>query len=251
MQAKTKEETVSMPCKSETRALALSGLRDAVPVGFGYLAVSFSLGIVCKNAGMNVWESALLSLLNNASAGEYAALTVIAARASLWEMALLTLIANARYLLMSCALSQRLRPDMPIYHRLIIGFDITDELFGLAINRPGMLEPPYYYGAMIMAMPMWALGTALGVLAGSVLPAALVSALSVALYAMFLAIIIPQARKDRVVRVLVPTCFALSLAFSRLPGLKTLSEGTRTIVLTIAVSAAAALLCPRKEARNA
>lgn len=166
MQAKTKEETVSMPCKSETRALALSGLRDAVPVGLGYLAVSFSLGIVCKNAGMNVWESALLSLLNNASAGEYAALTVIAARASLWEMALLTLIANARYLLMSCALSQRLRPDMPIYHRLIIGFDITDELFGLAINRPGMLEPPYYYGAMIMAMPMWALGTALGVLAG-------------------------------------------------------------------------------------
>lgn len=143
MQAKTKEETVSMPCKSETRALALSGLRDAVPVGLGYLAVSFSLGIVCKNAGMNVWESALLSLLNNASAGEYAALTVIAARASLWEMALLTLIANARYLLMSCALSQRLRPDMPIYHRLIIGFDITDELFGLAINRPGMLEPPY------------------------------------------------------------------------------------------------------------
>ena len=166
-------------------------------------------------------------------------------------MALLTLIANARYLLMSCALSQRLRPDMPIYHRLIIGFDITDELFGLAINRPGMLEPPYYYGAMIMAMPMWALGTALGVLAGSVLPAALVSALSVALYAMFLAIIIPQARKDRVVRVLVPICFALSFAFSRLPGLKTLSEGTRTIVLTIAVSAAAALLCPRKEARNA
>ena len=98
MQAKTKEETVSMPCKSETRALALSGLRDAVPVGLGYLAVSFSLGIVCKNAGMNVWESALLSLLNNASAGECAALTVIAARASLWEMALLTLIANARYL---------------------------------------------------------------------------------------------------------------------------------------------------------
>ena len=88
-------------------------------------------------------------------------------------------------------------------------------------------------------------------LAGSVLPAALVSALSVALYAMFLAIIIPQARKDRVVRVLVPICFALSFAFSRLPGLKTLSEGTRTIVLTVAVSAAAALLCPRKEARNA
>lgn len=140
-------------------------------------------------------------------------------------MALLTLIANARYLLMSCALSQRLRPDMPIYHRLIIGFDITDELFGLAINRPGMLEPPYYYGAMIMAMPMWALGTALGVLAGSVLPAALVSALSVALYAMFLATIIPQARKDRVVRVLVPTCFALSLAFSRLPRAENVIRG--------------------------
>ena len=250
MQAKTKEETVSMPCKSETRALALSGLRDAVPVGLGYLAVSFSLGIVCKNAGMNVWESALLSLLNNASAGEYAALTVIAARASLWEMALLTLIANARYLLMSCALSQRLRPDMPIYHRLIIGFDITDELFGLAINRPGMLEPPYYYGAMIMAMPMWALGTALGVLAGSVLPAALVSALSVALYAMFLAIIIPPARKNRVVAGVVAISFAASYAAGKLPLVSDISSGSRTILLTLIIAGAAAVLFPVKEEQD-
>ena len=241
-----------MASKSETRKLLLSGMRDAVPIGLGYLAVSFSLGIVCRNAGMNAWESALLSLLNNASAGEYAALTVISARASLWEMVLLTLIANARYLLMSCALSQRLPADMPIYHRLIIGFDITDELFGLAISCHGMLEPPYYYGAMIMAMPLWALGTALGVLAGSILPAVLVSALSVALYAMFLAIIIPQTRKDRMVAILVPICFALSYAFSRLPKVKDLSEGTRTIILTIAISAAAALICPKKqEAPNA
>lgn len=240
-----------MPSKSTFRTAALRGVRDAVPIGLGYLAVSFSLGIVCQNAGMNAWQSALLSLLNNASAGEYAALTVIAARASLWEMALLTLIANARYLLMGCALSQRLDPALPIGHRLLIGFDVTDELFGLAISQDGLLKPAYYYGAMFTAMPMWALGTALGVLAGSVLPALIVSALSVALYAMFLAIIVPQARQDRAVRLLVPLCFACSFAFSRLPALRELSEGTRTIVLTIAISALAALVFPRKEEQHA
>ena len=244
MQAKTKEETVSMPCKSETRALALSGLRDAVPVGLGYLAVSFSLGIVCKNAGMNVWESALLSLLNNASAGEYAALTVIAARASLWEMALLTLIANARYLLMSCALAQRFAPGTPFFHRLIIGYDVTDELFGITIARPGYLNPFYTYGAIALAAPAWAMGTALGIVAGNLLPLRAVSALSVALYGMFLAIIIPPARKNRVVAVLVALSFALSFVCNYLPGIASLSDGTRTILLTVLISCGAAVLFP-------
>ena len=244
MQAKTKKETVSMPCKSETRALALSGLRDAVPVGLGYLAVSFSLGIVCKNAGMNVWESALLSLLNNASAGEYAALTVIAARASLWEMALLTLIANARYLLMSCALAQRFAPGTPFFHRLIIGYDVTDELFGITIARPGYLNPFYTYGAIALAAPAWAMGTALGIVAGNLLPLRAVSALSVALYGMFLAIIIPPARKNRVVAVLVALSFALSFVCNYLPGIASLSDGTRTILLTVLISCGAAVLFP-------
>lgn len=248
MQAKTKEETVSMPCKSETRALALSGLRDAVPVGLGYLAVSFSLGIVCKNAGMNVWESALLSLLNNASAGEYAALTVIAARASLWEMALLTLIANARYLLMSCALSQKLDPSVSVGHRMLIGYDVTDEIFGICVSVDGKLNPFYAYGAMLVALPGWAVGTYLGVRMGSILPARLVSALSVALYGMFIAIIVPPARRSRFVAGLIAASMLLSALLTYLSFFQFLSSGMRVILLTVALSAAAAILKPIEEA---
>ena len=125
------------------------GMKDAIPIGLGYLAVAFSLGIAARNAGMNAVQGFLLSFLNNASAGEYAGITVIAANASYIEIAVVTLIANARYLLMSCAMGQRLKPGLSFGHRLLMGYDITDELFGIAIARPGYLEPFYTYGAML------------------------------------------------------------------------------------------------------
>ena len=117
------------------------GMKDAIPIGLGYFAVAFSLGIAARNAGMNAFQGFLLSFLNNASAGEYAGITVIAANASYIEIAVVTLIANARYLLMSCAMGQRLKPGLSFGHRLLMGYDITDELFGIAIARPGYLEP--------------------------------------------------------------------------------------------------------------
>ena len=149
----------------------LAGVRDGVPIGLGYLAVAFSLGIAARSAGLNAFQGFLISLLNNASAGEYAAFTVIAADSGFLEMALITLITNARYLLMSCSLSQKFSPDTPLYHRLLVGYDVTDELFGIAIARPGYLDPFYSYGAFVPAIPGWAIGTALGVTAGSILPA--------------------------------------------------------------------------------
>ena len=134
---------------NETNAQVFrKGMKDAIPIGLGYLAVAFSLGIAARNAGMNAFQGFLMSMLNNASAGEYAGITVIAANSPYVEMAIVTLITNARYLLMSCAIGQRLTPGLSFGHRLLMGFDITDELFGIAIARPGYLHPWYTYGAM-------------------------------------------------------------------------------------------------------
>ena len=227
-----------------SRRVFCDGIRDGFPIALGYFAVSFSLGIAARNAGLTPMQGFWASLLNNASAGEYAAFTLIAAKATYLEVAIITLIANARYLLMSCALAQRFSPETPFFHRLLIGYDVTDELFGITIARPGYLNPCYTYGAILLAAPAWAIGTALGIVAGNALPLRVVSALSVALYGMFLAIIIPPARKDRVVAALVLLSFVLSFACSYLPGVAALSDGTRTILLTVLISGAAAVLFP-------
>ena len=229
-----------------SRKVFCAGMRDGFPIALGYFAVAFSLGIAARNAGLTPMQGFWASILNNASAGEYAAFTLIAARASYFEVAVITLIANARYLLMSCALAQRFAPETPFFHRLLIGYDVTDELFGITIARPGYLNPYYTYGAILLAAPAWAIGTALGIVAGNALPLRIVSALSVALYGMFLAIIIPPARKSRIVAGLVALSFALSFACNYLPGISALSDGTRTIVLTVVISAGAAVLFPVK-----
>jgi len=229
------------------RSPFLEGIRDGIPIALGYFAVSFSLGIAARRAGLSVLQGFLASLWNNASAGEYAGFLLIAAGASYGEMALMTLVTNARYLLMSCALSQRFSPKTGLIHRLLVGYAVTDEIFGISIARPGPTEPRYHYGAMSVAMPAWAVGTALGIFAGNLLPVRAVSALSVALYGMFLAIIIPPAKKDRVVFGLVAAGFSASLLGSLLPRIRTLSEGTRTILFTVLISAAGAILFPVKE----
>ena len=234
-----------------SRKVFCDGMRDGFPIALGYFAVSFSLGIAARNAGLTPMQGFWASLLNNASAGEYAAFTLIAARATYWEVAVITLIANARYLLMSCALAQRFAPETPFFHRLLSGYDVTDELFGIAIARPGPRNHYYTYGASRRAAPPWAIGTALGILAGNALPLRIVSALSVALYGMFLAIIIPPARKNRIVAALVLLSFALSFACNYLPGVSALSDGTRTIILTVVISAAAAVLFPVKQEETA
>lgn len=223
------------------------GLRDGVPIALGYLAVSFSLGIAARKVGLDAVQGFFASLFNNASAGEYAGFAVIGAGGSLLEMAVVMLVANARYLLMSCSMAQRFSPDTPIIHRVLVGFDLTDELFGIAIARPGEVDPYYSYGAMVVALTGWAFGGMAGVIAGSVLPERVVSALSVALFGMFLAIIIPPARKSRMVAGLVLASFATSALFAWAPLLSGLSEGVRTIILTVALSALAAALFPVDE----
>ncbi len=221
------------------------GLRNGLPIGAGYFAVSFSLGIAAKSAHLTAMQGFLASLFTYASAGEYAVFVLIAAQATYVEVALVTLITNARYMLMGCALSQRLKPGAPLRQRLLFGASITDELFGINIMRPGYLDPYYDIGAVLTSIPLWALGTSLGIIMGNLLPDSLVSALSVALYGMFLAIIVPPAKKDKVIAGAVIAGFGLSLLTGLLlPGL---SSGNRIIILTVVISAAAAILFPVKE----
>lgn len=237
--------------RSVNKYAFLEGIRDGIPIGLGYLAVSFSLGVAAKSAGLSVFQGFLASLLNNASAGEYAGFTVIAANSAYLEMALITLVANARYLLMSCALSQHLPPRLPVRHRLLLGHYITDELFGITIARSGSFTPFYTYGAVSFAAPCWAVGTALGVIAGNTLPPRVISALGVALFGMFLAVIVPPARKNKVIAGCVLAGFTASFCAARLPLTGKLSEGTRTIILTVIISAAAALLFPVQQQETA
>lgn len=223
------------------------GFRDGFPIGLGYFAVAFSLGIVAQNAGLNPIEGFIASFFNVASAGEYALFTSIQAKATYIEIAIITLVVNARYLLMSCALSQRFNPETKFIHRFLVGFGITDEIFGISIARPGYVNPLYNYGAIAISVPLWSLGTSLGIIAGNFLPARVVSALSVALYGMFIAIIVPPAKKNIVIAIAVAVSFVLSYLCTIIPWIKNISGGTRTIVLTVLISAVVAIIKPIKD----
>lgn len=222
----------------------LRGMKAGVPIGLGYLAVAFTLGITARNAGLTALQATAASLLCNASAGEFVGFTLIQAGASYIEMALMELVANARYMLMSFALSQKLYPKTGLGHRLLIGWYVTDEVFGVSVGVKGYLCPYYAYGAIALACPGWAIGTCLGVIMGNILPDAIVRALSVGLYGMFIAIFVPPAKHSRVILRLVAICMAASCACSALPVIRDLSSGLRTILLTVLISAAAASLAP-------
>ena len=175
------------------------GLAEGVPIALGYFAVSFSLGIAAKMSGLSLSQGVVTSFLCNASAGEYAGFTMVAANASYLELAVMMLIANARYLLMGCVLSQRFSPDTPLWMRALIAFDNTDEIFAVNVAHRGDVRPARALGLMALPLVGWAGGTAVGMLVGGVLPKLVVQALSVSLFGMFLAVIVPPARQNRVV----------------------------------------------------
>lgn len=234
---------LSSPSHFPKRPL-IAGMRDGFPIGLGYFAVAFSLGIVAKKAGLTASEGFACSLLTRASAGEYGAYSQIAIGAAYAEVALMCLVTNLRYLLMGASLTQKFSPKTPQWKRILTACCITDEVFGISIAYKGYLAPSYTYGAMFLSGIMWAAGTTSGIIAGGALPVNIVSALSVALYGMFIAIVIPPSKKNKALLAAVSACFMLSWLCSVVPCLSKVNSGMRTILLTIAVSAVAAWLKP-------
>ena len=235
--------------KSESRSISwfARGLRDGIPICMGYFAVSFALGITARGIGMNALQAGLMSAGMVASAGEFAAIVLISSSAGIIEMISTCIVVNLRYFLMSCSLSQKLSPDLPFYHRFLLPYCITDEIFGLSSAVPGYLDPRYSYGMTIVSVAGWTTGTVLGVLLGNIMPPFIVNALSVSLYGMFLAIIIPPSRKDRFIAALVAVSMAASGLFSVLPLLREISGGFKVIILTLVIAGAAALIHPVEE----
>ena len=223
------------------------GLAAGVPICLGYFAVSFALGIAARNIGMTWLQSLAMSAGMVASAGECAALNLLAAGAGVMEMVLTCLVVNLRYFLMSCSITQKLAPDMKNIHRFGLAYCMTDEIFALSAAVPGRLNPFYTYGITIVSVFGWCLGTVLGVVVGNILPAWAVNALSVSLYGMFIAIIIPPARKNRFILFLVAASMAASLVFTLAPVLKEISSGFRIIILTVAIAGIAAWIHPVEE----
>ena len=224
-----------------------NGLRDGFPIATGYFAVAFTLGIAARNAGFTALQTFVSSMTNLASAGQYAGYVVVASGASYFQMALMILVANARYMLMSSALSQKFDSSTPFIHRFLVGYSVTDEIFGIAVNVPGKLNPVYVYGAMLLSVPGWSFGSYFGVLLGNALPANVVSALSVGLYGMFIAIIIPPARKDRLILNLVIISMVASGIFEWAPIVSQIPAGMRVIILTVIIASVAAILFPVKD----
>ena len=227
------------------------GIQDGIPIGLGYFAVSFTFGMMVVSGGLTAWQAVLISLTNLTSAGQFAGLGIIIAGGSMWEMALTQLVINLRYCLMSFSLSQKLEKNISTGHRLAVAFGVTDEIFGVSASQEGRLSPWYNYGVMSMAIPGWTLGTLVGAVLGNVLPGFLVSALNVAIYGMFLAVIIPPAKKNKSVLGVVIGAMAISTVFAVIPVLNKVSSGFVIIITTLIVAGLAAHFSPIPEEKEA
>ena len=223
------------------------GLLHGLPIALGYVSVSFAFGIQATSLGLTPLQATLISLTNMTSAGQLAGLQLMAAGAPLLEMALTQLTINLRYALMSLSLSQKLDDSMNMLHRMLLAFGNTDEVFVVASQQPGRIGRAYLYGLTNGPWLGWTLGTLLGALAGSVLPQAVTQALGIAIYGMFIAIVLPPFRRQKEVRAVVLIAVAMSCLMTLLPALSFISDGFRIILCAVAASALGAWLMPQKE----
>lgn len=224
-----------------------NGIKDGFPIALGYFAVSFTFGIVAKSTGLTPFQGVLMSGTNFTSAGQFAALSLIGSSAIYLEMAITQLVINLRYCLMSCSLAQKLDAKMAFRHRFLLAFGVTDEIFGVSVCREGRLHPFYNYGLMSIAMPGWVLGTFCGIVSGSLLPGSITSALSIALYGMFIAVIIPPAKGNKVLFAIIILSMAVSFLFAKVSVLAQISSGFKIILLTVLIAGIAAILFPVRE----
>ena len=225
----------------------LSGMRAGMPVCVGYFSVSFGFGAMAVAQGLKAWHAILISAVNLTSAGQFAGLTVITAGAAILEMILTQLVINSRYALMSLALGPRLGPSVGTGKRLLAAFFNTDEIFALGMSRFEPLTAEYFWGAGTVAALGWTGGTAMGALAGSLLPLSIRASLGVMLYGMFIAIVVPQARKEKPMLLSMVLALVLSCLFTWMPGLKDVSAGLAIVICTVIAAAVCALVFPVEE----
>lgn len=227
------------------RSEFLSGMTHGIPICLGYLSVSFGFGIMAVQAGLTPAEAAVISLTNLTSAGQAAGVDVIASAGTLLEMVLVQLTINIRYALMALSLSQKLDKSFTLPHRLIAAFGITDEIFGVCAAREGLLRPAFMYGISLISLIGWVAGTFLGAAAGTLLPASVTAALGIVLYGMFIAIVMPAAKKHRSILCVVVIAALLSIGCKYL--IPSLSGGFAVIICAVIASAIGALVFPREE----
>lgn len=228
----------------------LRGMSHGIPICLGYLSVSFGLGILAVNkAGLSVFQASMISATCLTSAGQKAGIDVIAASGAIIEMILLQLTINIRYSLMALSLSQKLDKKFTTPHRLLASYGITDEIFAVCASQKEPLTPAYMYGMIFIAGSGWVLGTALGAIAGELLPASVSTAMEIVLYGMFIAIIIPPAKKQHSVLFAVVLAAAISVLFRYV--LTSVSEGFAIIIAAVVASAITAAIFPVKDEEEA
>lgn len=220
------------------------GIRDGIPIGLGYLSVSFAFGIFAVGTGLSVWQTVLISLLNLTSAGQLAGVPIIAGGGSFIELAMTQLVINLRYSLMSVSLSQRLGESVRLRDRFIISYANTDEVFAIASGRGEMLGRRYLYGLIIPPPLCWTLGTLLGAVCGNILPVILTAALGIAIYAMFVAIVVPVIKTNIKAAMAVGVAIILSCLFNYTPVLNKIPSGFVIIICAVVTSVIFALLAP-------
>ncbi len=229
------------------KTLFIAGLTDGIPIAAGYFAVSFSFGIAAVAAGLAPLEALIISMTNLTSAGQFAAIGIISGGGSYIEMALSQLVINLRYSLMGLSLSQKLDSSFSRLHSLLLGHAVTDEIFAVAMSRPKKIRPLYFLGLTALPYIGWSAGTAAGAFLGALLPDALRSALSVSLYGMFIAIIVPAAKKERPILIVTAAAIAISCIIRYVPAFSFISSGFSIIICAVAASAIGACLFPADE----
>ncbi|MBR5154899.1 MAG: AzlC family ABC transporter permease [Clostridia bacterium] len=231
--------------KEKTQNSYMYGLGKGLPIALGYLSVSFGFGITAVAKGIKPFETIFISLTNLTSAGQVAGVAVIAACGTIIEMILTQLIINIRYCLMGLALTQKLDGSFTTFHRLVTSFGITDEVFGVAASEEGLIGKRFMYGLITLPYLGWALGTTLGVYANNILPTGVCAALGIAIYSMFMAIIVPPSRDDKGVLWTVMIASIMSCAFYYIPYLSKLSQGFSIIICGFVAAGVMAYIAPR------
>lgn len=228
----------------------LEGVRDGLPICLGYFSVSMAFGLTAVLSGVPIWAAVMISLTNLTSAGQFAGMNLIAANGALLEIGLTTLIINIRYFLMSISVSQKVEQRMTMKERLAVAFGITDEIFAVSMQRDHELTTAYMAGLIVTPVLGWTGGTLVGAVATSFMPETLSNALGIALYGMFIAVIVPPARTHKNVLFAVALSIAASVACKYLPGIRNLSSGWTIILITILVCLTAAWLYPVEESEG-